>query len=167
MAVKFKKSSSDFTLITCDKETVYKSDNGTVDFVCELQFPVVAMSVSFTASTVVCSIYISGGRNVALKQPAEQSSLYTGLYRQGIYGLAPYAVDGNTNSSWNSSSCTHTSDDDLNPYWKVTFIKPYLVNRYVIFNRFDPLPANDSNPNVFKLGSRAQICKESLTPPSS
>ncbi|CAL1547297.1 unnamed protein product, partial [Lymnaea stagnalis] len=75
----------------------------------------------------------SSGRNVALKQNAVQSSTFTCDDLGGF--LASNAVDGNTNGSVASHSCTNTDTRDPSPSWTVTFGHPQLVNRFVLYNR--------------------------------
>ncbi|CAG5122600.1 unnamed protein product, partial [Candidula unifasciata] len=86
-------------------------------------------------------MYISGGRNVALKQTARQSSVHIVSSKKSKQRLlvltADLALDGNTNQdSWDGESCTHTNRSQEN-FWSVTLSIPALVNRYVIYNRID------------------------------
>ncbi|CAL1532167.1 unnamed protein product [Lymnaea stagnalis] len=83
----------------------------------------------------LCSLYISGGRNVALKQRAFQSSIYK---ENGMSVDASNAVDGNRTSYLPYNSCTHTGLSDPSPQWNLTLSRPQLVYRYDIYNR-DPL----------------------------
>ncbi|CAL1546984.1 unnamed protein product [Lymnaea stagnalis] len=76
----------------------------------------------------ICSLYISGGRNVALKQPTNQSSTYTNYN-------SDKAVDGITNDSWLGNSCTHTDQRSGIPTWTLTFVNPMIVNTFLIYNR--------------------------------
>ncbi|CAG5127331.1 unnamed protein product, partial [Candidula unifasciata] len=75
----------------------------------------------------LCSVYISGGRNVALGQETAQISNYKNTD-------STYAVDGDTNPDFAGESCTHTNGDQ-NPYWNLTFALAHQVQRYVIYNR--------------------------------
>lgn len=65
--------------------------------------------------------------NYALKKPTKQSSWTHNSWR---------AVDGNSATSWESNSCTHTYDV-ANCWWRVDFQEEIPVARIVITNRGD------------------------------
>ncbi|XP_059176844.1 receptor-type tyrosine-protein phosphatase epsilon-like [Physella acuta] len=95
----------------------------------------------------VCSIYVNGGRNVAVQQPAVQDSTY------GISSNASNAVDGNRTSDWYQKSCIHT-DKQISKgtphYWTVNFSgEAYSVNRYVLYTK----PCCPERISGFKLTS--------------
>ncbi|XP_059176843.1 uncharacterized protein LOC131956424, partial [Physella acuta] len=103
----------------------------------------------------VCNVYISGGRNIAVKQPAIQDSTYNRI------SAASNAVDGNRTSDWSYKSCMHTaiqtSYGTLH-YWAVNFTgEAYNVNRYVLYSRWDfktdPLPCCPERISGFTLTS--------------
>lgn len=67
--------------------------------------------------------------NVARGKPSKQSST--------AYGGAPSrAVDGNKNSNWEGSSCTHTKRQK-HPWWRVDLQAIHNVNKVKITNRGD------------------------------
>ncbi|XP_059176839.1 uncharacterized protein LOC131956421 [Physella acuta] len=83
----------------------------------------------------VCSIYISGGRNIALKQSSSQDSYYNITTHN-----ATNAVDGNRDTDWYSGTCVHSIDMIGDHYWMVQFDREYLVSRYVLYSRLDKPP---------------------------
>uniref|UniRef100_A0ABM0MTL4 Pentraxin fusion protein-like n=1 Tax=Saccoglossus kowalevskii TaxID=10224 RepID=A0ABM0MTL4_SACKO len=68
--------------------------------------------------------------NVAIGKTATQSSDWSASYP------ASNAVDGNTNTNWNSGSCTSTKDNQ-NAWWKVDLGGNYLVHEVIVTNRLD------------------------------
>jgi hypothetical protein len=71
----------------------------------------------------------SGGKNVAVKKRATQSSNYSGG------GAAGLGVDGNTNGDFSKAkSTTHTEMQD-NPWWMVDLGKSFSIEKIVIWNR--------------------------------
>ncbi|XP_055887232.1 uncharacterized protein LOC106072290 isoform X3 [Biomphalaria glabrata] len=82
----------------------------------------------------LCSLYISGGRNVALRQSAEQTSLH---FEGNLSCNASLAVDGGIQCLLLDGSTSHTFDTDSNPSWSLTLDTPKVINRFVIYNRAD------------------------------
>ncbi|XP_006818466.1 uncharacterized protein LOC102808061, partial [Saccoglossus kowalevskii] len=68
--------------------------------------------------------------NVAIGKTAMQSSDWSASYP------ASNGVDGNTNTNWNSGSCTSTKDNQ-NAWWKVDLGGNYLVHEVIVTNRLD------------------------------
>lgn len=54
---------------------------------------------------------LGAGENLAVGGKASQSSLFA-------FGSAYNAIDGNTDSTWERGSCTHTSND-IGPWWRL------------------------------------------------
>ncbi|XP_078589276.1 uncharacterized protein LOC144869684 [Branchiostoma floridae x Branchiostoma japonicum] len=69
-------------------------------------------------------------KNVAVGKAASQTS--TG----GGGAVASRAVDDNTDTNFAGGSCTHTLTEP-NPTWRVDLGQSYVVDRVVIFNRYD------------------------------
>ena len=67
--------------------------------------------------------------NIAHWKSTRQSSTAYG-------GLSSRAVDGNKNTYWGGSSCTHTSRQ-FRPWWRVDLQKNYDVSEVKITNRGD------------------------------
>ncbi|CAL1544889.1 unnamed protein product, partial [Lymnaea stagnalis] len=112
--------------VECKKVFV---DKITTDIYCNISNPIQGIILNGSAVNTLCSLYISKGRNVALKQPTNQTSNY-------YYAMYPAsnAVDGNTN--WNF--CTHTQDGgESAPRWTLSFKSNVTVSSYTIYNRVD------------------------------
>lgn len=67
--------------------------------------------------------------NMAVGKPAAQSSTSTG-------GVAPRAVDGNTNGAWASNSVTHTLSE-ANPWWQTDLGASRQIGSVKVWNRTD------------------------------
>jgi hypothetical protein len=75
--------------------------------------------------------------NLAFLKAATQSSNIGSGY-PAMTGLAPKAVDGQTDGAWNAGSVTHTADNgSVNPWWQVDLGADYNVNKIQIWNRTD------------------------------
>ncbi|KAH9487833.1 hypothetical protein Btru_067910, partial [Bulinus truncatus] len=122
----------------CQIQTFSLLDNGTSEIRCKDNVEIQSMTISGNISSL-CSLYISGGRNIAYKQTAAQSSTYSeSINQQTIFFTADLAVDGNTDQMINDFSCAHTSPGDRTSSFYLTLQSAYLVNRFVIFNRECP-----------------------------
>ncbi|CAL1532183.1 unnamed protein product [Lymnaea stagnalis] len=116
------------SVTTCSRTI---TQDRTMDILCDVS--VAGNKISFIGDGVnsLCSLYISGGRNVAVRQMTSQSSNYS---ENGVAYDSSRAVDGNTDSDFSHGKCSHTlKATDSN--WNVTFSRPPLVNRYVLYNR--------------------------------
>ena len=67
--------------------------------------------------------------NIAQGKPTRQSSTAFG-------GFPSRAIDGNKNTNWGGSSCTHTSRQ-FRPWWRVDLQNIYDVSEVKITNRGD------------------------------
>ncbi|GFO39310.1 fucolectin-related protein, partial [Plakobranchus ocellatus] len=121
----------------CTEARSAKVDDNTLDIFCSTSIVVSNVTVSGPAVLGLCTLYISGGRNVALKQATEQSSRYLERY-------AKYAVDGTPSGPDiyfdRTLTCSHTSDEEMAPkfgWWRVTFSNDVEINRLIIYNRMD------------------------------
>lgn len=72
---------------------------------------------------------LSGGRNVALKKDALQSSNYPPAG-------ADRAIDGNTSGNFAEGSVSHTKTED-NPWWEVDLGDSFDIQKITIWNRTD------------------------------
>ncbi|XP_059162443.1 uncharacterized protein LOC131945848 isoform X2 [Physella acuta] len=123
---------SDNKTFTCLDKAMLPVNEMTTDILCNLNVTVVQVYLDFKENVHLCSVYIDGGRNVALKQPTVQS---TDLTFDGILYDSSRAVDGNPSSDFHGeNSCTHTQNTPPSS-WTVLFKQPRDVNRYVIYNR--------------------------------
>ncbi|KAK3795281.1 hypothetical protein RRG08_055843 [Elysia crispata] len=128
------------TPLACPGFRKAKVDDLTLDIECSTTEPVSGVTLSGSGVTGLCSLYISGGRNVALNQTARQSSRYRPVDAPDSY-YASNAVDGvlpgDTVESARST-CTHTLGlpDTQDPgWWTVTFSQAVDVTRFLIYNR--------------------------------
>jgi hypothetical protein len=86
---------------------------------------------------------VFSGRNVALKEKTSQSSTYneTSLRTnwQEVFFVSNRAVDGDTSGNfYSSNSCASTMGENRKTgvaTFNVTFARPRMVNRYVIYIR--------------------------------
>ncbi|KAK3800201.1 hypothetical protein RRG08_039268 [Elysia crispata] len=98
-----------------------KVDGLTLDIECSTTEPVSGVTLSWSGVTGLCSLYISGGRNVALKQTAQQSSRFI--------------PDGVPNSYYAENAVDGVYPDP--GWWTVTFSQAVDVTRFLIYNRVD------------------------------
>ncbi|XP_070786293.1 uncharacterized protein [Enoplosus armatus] len=68
--------------------------------------------------------------NVALKGNATQSSTLS-------FAGASKAIDGRRNSFYSHGFCSHTAEDETNPWWRVDLQRTYIVTSVKITNRGD------------------------------
>ncbi|UXX79802.1 discoidin domain-containing protein [Reichenbachiella carrageenanivorans] len=68
--------------------------------------------------------------NIALGKIATQSST-------GWGGLASRAIDGSTDGNYNNGSVTHTTGNEVNPWWEVDLGSEYSIGDINIYGRTD------------------------------
>ncbi|XP_044038928.1 uncharacterized protein LOC122869731 [Siniperca chuatsi] len=68
--------------------------------------------------------------NVALKGDATQSSTLS-------FAAASKAIDGRRNSYYSRGFCSHTAEDETNPWWRVDLRWTYIVTSVKVTNRGD------------------------------
>ncbi|BFZ21376.1 hypothetical protein BsWGS_24415 [Bradybaena similaris] len=130
MSLHFKTGeSADF--IDCTDRQQARVSETTMDIHCDMRTLVKQVILTGEGVKYLCSLYISGGRNEALKQRTTQSSTYHELSKS----LSGNAVDGNRDSEFQHGSCTHTDINDDKPTWSVYLPDTLCVNRYVLYNR--------------------------------
>ncbi|KAH9494723.1 hypothetical protein Btru_017725 [Bulinus truncatus] len=127
-----------YQTLSCNNSQISIVNARTVDYKCQVYETVQQLTVTGSAVKDLCSLYINGGRNFALKQKTDQTGIY---YESGLSYPSTLAVDGNTNSHLYKGSCSHTTDNvSLSTYpasWTLTFDSPKMVNRFVLVNRAD------------------------------
>ncbi|KAI8773343.1 platelet endothelial aggregation receptor 1 [Biomphalaria glabrata] len=114
---------------SCVNETLAEVTNNTLDKRCNDDVMITSLTLSGNLSSL-CSFYISGGRNIAYKQNASQSSVYTDSKEY----TADLAVDGNNNSNFYAGSCSHTKEE-TSPSWTLTLQSSYFIHRLILYNR--------------------------------
>jgi len=85
----------------------------------------------------------TSGKNLAMYKPTSQGST-------GWGGNSSRATDGDINGRYTGKSVTHTQR--FNPWWEVDLLKPYELNKIVIFNRTDCCQRRLRNANITLLG---------------
>ncbi|GFO50196.1 multiple epidermal growth factor-like domains 10 [Plakobranchus ocellatus] len=111
-------------------------DDRTMDISCPTSNSIAELTLTGFIVYSMCSLYMNGGRNVALKQTAELSSTFDGW-------VASNAVDGNPgvpdDDNSLKSTCSHTlGNADTSDSWEVTFSWAVEINRIQIYNRRNP-----------------------------
>ncbi|GFS02949.1 fucolectin-related molecule [Elysia marginata] len=118
-----------------------KVDSTTLDIVCNTQQVVKKLYLQGSGVAGLCSVYISKGRNVALKQQATQSSKYSQKGWQ-----AENAVDGKLDVPDDvpsqAATCTQTEDHERG-WWTLIFTKPVNLYEFHIYNRRNPYTKRD------------------------
>ncbi|BFZ22081.1 hypothetical protein BsWGS_25120 [Bradybaena similaris] len=112
----------------CENMTTFNVDNYTVDVVCGSDVFADKITIEGEMAAHVCSIIVSGGRNVALRQDTEQNANFLGF----PYGYSFRAVDGSLTPD--KLRCIHTGPTFFGGWWKVTFQTPYVLHRVVIYS---------------------------------
>ena len=83
--------------------------------------------------TQLCVCFKEIGKNLAPGGTATQSSTYRDKKHLCV---AELAIDGNTHDRLDKQSCTQTNEE-TEPWWKVTFKNVILVKEVLIVNRGD------------------------------
>ncbi|KAH9492067.1 hypothetical protein Btru_026734, partial [Bulinus truncatus] len=115
------------THVPCKHQRLYIVDTKTLDIRCLDNVATSSMIIEGTL-TDLCSMYISGGRNVAYRQEAKLSTTYE------AFG-GDLAVDGNADSRFSHQSCAHSGADEDSPKLTITLQKSALIHRVVLYNR--------------------------------
>ncbi|KAH9490847.1 hypothetical protein Btru_033546 [Bulinus truncatus] len=144
------------SVVECPDQKIIQTDNRTLLVWCTLNVTVNRVNITGEGVKSLCSVYVSGGRNVALKQPTVQTSTYTDSSTDKKISQSMNAVDGNTNQNFYSNSCTHTAAGDSSPTWTVEFNETLMINKFVLYNR------NGSEKARLK-GFRLQAFNKDLT----
>ncbi|GFN85839.1 fucolectin-related protein [Plakobranchus ocellatus] len=131
----FKEEGSPF-IIFCYKPRFAKVDDRTLDIPCFAPSNIAKVYLNGPIVDGLCSLYINGGRNVALKQRAVQSSTFDGR-------VASNAVDGDLgvpdDYSNQRSTCSQTLGyTDTSDWWEVTFYRSVKINWFQIYNARSP-----------------------------
>ncbi|KAI8773359.1 hypothetical protein BgiBS90_025777 [Biomphalaria glabrata] len=119
--------------LECWRQQFTIVNNRTVYIRCDMNNPVNRVILKGEGVTSLCTIQVSKGRNLALKQKADQSST------NGT-NSASNAVDGNTDSDLDKGSCALTNNvTNLIPTWTLTLEEPVIVNFFEIYAASYPL----------------------------
>ncbi|KAH9488624.1 hypothetical protein Btru_061669 [Bulinus truncatus] len=101
-----------------------------VDIYCQPSTPIISLELQFHTSHAICSLYIDGGRNMALGQTVEQSSDSSDPKN---------AIDGIKSPVYYNFPCSHTLSSEDNPHFNLTYDIPVVINRIIIYNRGEGL----------------------------
>ncbi|KAH9490843.1 hypothetical protein Btru_033534 [Bulinus truncatus] len=123
------------SVVRCIDQKLTLVNNNTIDVWCSLNALIQEVNIIGEGVRTLCSIYVSGGRNVALKQPTHQTSTYDNEKGETLNSLSLNAVDGNVNGKFTDGSCSHTNKSDPSPTWTVTFNVTFSINKFVLYNR--------------------------------
>ncbi|XP_055873775.1 uncharacterized protein LOC106058838 [Biomphalaria glabrata] len=113
-----------------DRRDIF-SNNYTLIVICNIPSYVCEMRISFDESVnerYFCSVYVSGGRNVALRKPVQMSSYRTN--KQGIISRGSLSVDGIINKP---SMCATTEKTNRAPSFSISFPTRMVLNLVVIY----------------------------------
>ncbi|KAK3751098.1 hypothetical protein RRG08_019305 [Elysia crispata] len=126
------------TFEACTSQLTAAVDDKTVDIFCPTTDVVSQISLTGAGVARLCSLYISGGRNLALKQTTQQSSRFSTDGSPPTSWVAQNALDGKTGVGVESrTTCTHTDPQSPPGSWTVKFLKNLDVNRILLYNRQD------------------------------
>ncbi|CAG5114850.1 unnamed protein product [Candidula unifasciata] len=126
------------SIMECINGSSFNVDNLTIDIVCHIPMQIFGVNITGEGLKYLCSVYISGGRNLALREKARQTSVYSELINNVRFNFtADKAVDSRPNGRLHQGTgCAHTlQSSSMSEKWCVTFSQPRRINRYVIYNR--------------------------------
>ncbi|GFO31697.1 multiple epidermal growth factor-like domains 10 [Plakobranchus ocellatus] len=126
------------TFIRCANIRSARIDDSTLDISCPTSDVVSHVTVSGFRVRGLCSLYISGGRNVALNQAADQTKTYFDWYASNAVDGDPGIPDDHSSIS---STCSHTEVGlGDSAFWRVIFSIDVDINRFIIYNRREKRP---------------------------
>ncbi|GFO23024.1 multiple epidermal growth factor-like domains protein 10 [Plakobranchus ocellatus] len=119
--------------IPCVNPRTARVGDLTLDIFCPTSDVISHVILSGSALLRLCSLYISGGRNVAFNQATQHSTTFDTNW------FAYKAVDGNPGLEVSpKATCSHTALKQLGfAWWRMTFSNYVEINRFVIYNRRD------------------------------
>ncbi|KAL3878248.1 hypothetical protein ACJMK2_030613 [Sinanodonta woodiana] len=133
--VKVRKHSSDI-FHTCFKETITHRMDTSTDVVCttEIVGQYLEIRTPDNATTMtLCDVRVYGGRSLAYRHNGSQG---TTINTDVGFAVASRALDGHTDTSFWTSSCTHTKTE-MSPWWRVNLEVVYTIARIVLYGRSD------------------------------
>ncbi|CAG5129739.1 unnamed protein product, partial [Candidula unifasciata] len=126
--------------VGCNNPRNVTVDDRTLDIYCSNDEMVQFVTLTGPRVSSLCSVYISGGRNVAVRETAQQSSTYiTWVNGQQMPFVANLSVDGDSNPHFfQGLSCSLTNGGGQLPdQWNISFSRVRIVNRYIVYGRTD------------------------------
>ncbi|CAL1529558.1 unnamed protein product [Lymnaea stagnalis] len=92
------------------------------------------LNITSAEGSQLCSVYVSRGRNIALKQNTSQAGTYRNKDIPASISKSKNAVDGDRNANFSAGSCTHTRTTET-ANWTLNFALPHYADTYVLYNR--------------------------------
>ncbi|XP_059168184.1 uncharacterized protein LOC131950152 [Physella acuta] len=120
-------------IVGCKYTIVHDFNDRTTDVYFNLIDLINVVEITLESPRKVCEVFVSGGRNVALKQQTAQINTHR-------WHRSEKAVDGDRSNQIIQNSCTHTEEDiepNTKQYWTITFSRDVFIQRFKIFNRVD------------------------------
>ncbi|KAK0046261.1 multiple epidermal growth factor-like domains protein 10 [Biomphalaria pfeifferi] len=128
ITLKFRATNS--STLSCTNMNMFYVDALTFDIRCDVNDAIDQLTIESNIVDYICSLRVSGGRNLAIFQSTNQSST---LNNNSLFS-AQYAVDGVIKDTCGSGYCANTSSNDTTPSWQITFDQPYILNTFFIYN---------------------------------
>ncbi|CAG5135119.1 unnamed protein product, partial [Candidula unifasciata] len=122
------------TAYKCRNLQLARHSRTTLDIYCEPEVPVTNLTLTGPGVGSLCTLSVSGGRNVALREKTSQTSTSSGS--SGIKLESYLAVDGIPNRMRDSTECTLTDKSDQRPRWNLKFSHPMTLNRFILHNTY-------------------------------
>ncbi|XP_059159674.1 uncharacterized protein LOC131943516 isoform X2 [Physella acuta] len=112
------------TEVACTDQVMLTIDDVTVDLICRFeQVLVTVITISWEGERSICSVYISGGQNLAYMGSTSQS---------GSEVTSHYTIDGVKGYPALCASTDHTLD---NQYWLLLFSQPYSIHTVFLYRQ--------------------------------
>uniref|UniRef100_A0A2C9LYV1 Uncharacterized protein n=1 Tax=Biomphalaria glabrata TaxID=6526 RepID=A0A2C9LYV1_BIOGL len=134
--VNFKLLTTNNIWAPCYSSDILQIDDVTLDVFCQdTTHRSISKSVfiEVTAAVTLCSIYVSGGRNVALKASTEQSSIFSNGTYDESFARSENSVDGNTSVDYKDKSCSRTKESTKRPRYGITFHELHTIHAYRLY----------------------------------
>ncbi|XP_059156752.1 uncharacterized protein LOC131941500 [Physella acuta] len=144
--------------LTIEKYSISKKDS-TVDIHVALSKSAKRLEIEFVTDISLCTIFVSGGRNIALHMATTMSST-------NDTNVASLAVDNEREMNSSDPTCTMTTDQDMSsPEWTVQFNSSVSIIGVIIYSK-SPL-SNLSvtivrNQKTFKLSFNDILMKKDV-----
>ncbi|KAK3738696.1 hypothetical protein RRG08_019660 [Elysia crispata] len=123
--------------VTCMDAQMTRVDDMTIDIACRSSVVVGHVTLSGRCVKHLCSLHISAGRNVALRQVnARQSSTFSNWFARNAVDGDIGPVDGSDTQL--RRTCTHTDSYYQDAWWSLTFSTAVHLSEVVIYNRRNP-----------------------------
>ncbi|KAK6989198.1 hypothetical protein BgiMline_012400, partial [Biomphalaria glabrata] len=120
----------------CSSSDILQIDDVTLDIFCQDTTHISKrVFIEVTAAVTLCSIYVSGGRNVALKASTEQSSIFSNETYDESFARAENSVDGNTSVEFKDKSCSRTNESRRARY-EIKFEELHTIHSYRLYANF-------------------------------